>query len=87
MGIVLDEARRMNIALPGLSLVHQLYQSVKALGYGRKGTQALMLALENMAGKGKEKTGEVRGKRKLFPYLSPFYTYPVLKHPVMCTAE
>jgi 3-hydroxyisobutyrate dehydrogenase len=36
--------------LPGLSLVHQLYLSVKALGCGRKGTQALMLALENMSG-------------------------------------
>jgi 3-hydroxyisobutyrate dehydrogenase len=50
MGIALDEARRMNLSLPGLSLVNQLYHSVKALGYGRKGTQALMLALENMAG-------------------------------------
>lgn len=50
MGIALDEARRVNLVLPGLSLVHQLYQSVKALGYGRKGTQALMLALENMSG-------------------------------------
>ena len=50
MGIILDEARRMNLVLPGLSLVHQLYQSVKALGFGRKGTQALMLALENMSG-------------------------------------
>jgi len=50
MGITLDEARRMNLVLPGLSLVHQLYQSVRALGYGRKGTQALLLALENMSG-------------------------------------
>jgi 3-hydroxyisobutyrate dehydrogenase len=50
MSITLDEARRMNLVLPGLSLVHQFYQSVKALGYGRKGTQALMLALENMSG-------------------------------------
>jgi len=50
MGITLDEARRMNLVLPGLSMVHQLYHSVKALGYGRKGTQALLLALENMSG-------------------------------------
>jgi 3-hydroxyisobutyrate dehydrogenase len=50
MGIILDEAHRMNLSLPGLSLVNQLYHSVKALGYGRKGTQALMLALENMSG-------------------------------------
>lgn len=50
MGIALEEARRMEISLPGLALVNQLYISVKALGYGRKGTQALMLALEKMAG-------------------------------------
>ncbi len=50
MGIALEESRRMNISLPGLALVQQLYQSVSALGYEFKGTQALMLALENMAG-------------------------------------
>jgi 3-hydroxyisobutyrate dehydrogenase len=49
MGIALEEARRMKISLPGLALAHQLYQSVSDLGYDRKGTQALMLALENMA--------------------------------------
>ncbi len=50
MGIALEEARRMKISLPGLTLVHQLYQSVADLGYGRKGTQALMLALEYISG-------------------------------------
>lgn len=50
MGIALEESRRMNISLPGLALVQQLYQSVSALGYEFKGTQALLLALENMAG-------------------------------------
>lgn len=49
MGIALEEARRMNISLPGLSLVRQLYESVRDLGYGHKGTHALMLALEHMA--------------------------------------
>jgi 3-hydroxyisobutyrate dehydrogenase len=49
MGIVLDEAKRMNLVLPGLSLVHQLYISVKAKGFGKKGTQALMLALEELS--------------------------------------
>jgi 3-hydroxyisobutyrate dehydrogenase len=49
MGIVLDEAKRMNLVLPGLSLVHQLYISVKAKGLGEKGTQALMLALEELS--------------------------------------
>jgi 3-hydroxyisobutyrate dehydrogenase len=48
MGIALQEAEKMNLALPGLGLVKQLYESVRALGYGRKGTQALMLALEAM---------------------------------------
>ena len=50
MGIALAEAERMNLALPGLGLAKQLYESVRALGYGRKGTQALMLALEAMNG-------------------------------------
>lgn len=50
MGIALEEARRMELSLPGLALAQQLYQSVSALGYAEKGTQALMLALENMAG-------------------------------------
>jgi 3-hydroxyisobutyrate dehydrogenase len=50
MGIALQEAEKMNLAMPGLGLVKQLYESVRALGYGRKGTQALMLALEHMSG-------------------------------------
>jgi 3-hydroxyisobutyrate dehydrogenase len=49
MGIALEEARRMNLALPGLSLANQLYLAVQAQGYGRKGTHALMLALEHLS--------------------------------------
>jgi 3-hydroxyisobutyrate dehydrogenase len=49
MGIALDEAKRMKIVLPGLALANQLYLAVQAQGYGRKGTQALMLALESLA--------------------------------------
>ena len=49
MGIALEEARRMDLCLPGLALVHQLYLSVAANGGGRSGTQALMLALESMS--------------------------------------
>ena len=49
MGIALDEAKKMNLSLPGLTLVHQLYLAVEAQGHGRLGTQALMLALEQMA--------------------------------------
>jgi 3-hydroxyisobutyrate dehydrogenase len=51
MGIALSEARRLGVALPGLALVEQLYQGVRAAGGGRLGTQALMLALERLAGK------------------------------------
>jgi len=50
MAIALEEAQRMQISLPGLALVHQLYVSVQALGAGKKGTQALYLALKHMAG-------------------------------------
>lgn len=50
MGIALQEADRMNLVLPGLSLVRQLYVAARAQGHGRKGTQALMLALESMSG-------------------------------------
>ena len=49
MGIALDEAKRMGLALPGLALAHQLYVAVQAQGYGRKGTHALMLALEQLS--------------------------------------
>jgi 3-hydroxyisobutyrate dehydrogenase len=49
MGIALDEAKRMGIVLPGLALANQLYLAVQAQGYGRKGTHALMLALEHIA--------------------------------------
>ncbi|HEV3117263.1 MAG TPA: NAD(P)-dependent oxidoreductase [Gemmataceae bacterium] len=49
MGIALDEAKRMGLALPGLALANQLYLAVKAQGWGRKGTHALMLALEQLS--------------------------------------
>jgi 3-hydroxyisobutyrate dehydrogenase len=49
MGLALEEAKRMGLVLPGLTLVHQLYQTVQALGHGRSGTHALMLALEDLS--------------------------------------
>jgi 3-hydroxyisobutyrate dehydrogenase len=49
MGLALEEANRMGLELPGLTLVHQLYQTVQTLGHGRSGTHALMLALEELA--------------------------------------
>jgi len=50
MGIALDEARRMKLSLPGLALAHQLYVALQAQGEGRRGTQALALALERLNG-------------------------------------
>ncbi|HEV8327055.1 MAG TPA: NAD(P)-dependent oxidoreductase [Nitrospiraceae bacterium] len=49
MSLALEEAKRMGLVLPGLTLVHQLYQTVQTLGHGRSGTHALMLALEALA--------------------------------------
>jgi 3-hydroxyisobutyrate dehydrogenase len=49
MGIVLDEAKRMQLSLPGLALVHQLYVALSAQGHGRDGTQALLLALAKLS--------------------------------------
>ena len=48
MGIALEEAKRMNLSLPGLSLAHQLYIALKAQGGGQMGTQALYKALERV---------------------------------------
>ncbi len=50
MGIALAEAEKMSLALPGLALAKQLYEAVRAQGYGRKGTQALLMALETLSG-------------------------------------
>ena len=50
MGIALAEAEKMNLSLPGLGLAKQLYEAVRAQGYGRKGTQALLIALETLNG-------------------------------------
>jgi 3-hydroxyisobutyrate dehydrogenase len=49
MGIALEEAKRMGLVLPGLALVHQLYLSVQTHGHGKRGTHALMLALETLS--------------------------------------
>lgn len=49
MGIALEESKRMGVVLPGLTLARQLYQRVVGLGHGRSGTNALILALEDLA--------------------------------------
>ncbi|WP_439623570.1 NAD(P)-dependent oxidoreductase [Gemmata sp.] len=48
MGIALAEAEAMNLSLPGLGLAKQLYEAVRAQGMGRKGTHALLVALETL---------------------------------------
>jgi 3-hydroxyisobutyrate dehydrogenase len=50
MGIALQEARRMNLSLPGLALVNQFYISAQALGLENLGTQGLYKVLATMNG-------------------------------------
>ena len=49
MGIALDEARRMGLALPGLAMAHQLYLALASQGHEKSGTQALILALGKLS--------------------------------------
>lgn len=49
MGIALEEARRMNLSLPGLALINQLYISLAAQGGAKNGTQALVKALARLS--------------------------------------
>ena len=50
MGLALEEAERMQLCLPSLALVKQLYTAIQAQGLGRKGTQSLVLALQSITG-------------------------------------
>jgi 3-hydroxyisobutyrate dehydrogenase len=47
--IVLEEAARLGVTLPGLTLAHELAGALQAQGHGRDGTQALILALEALS--------------------------------------
>ena len=49
MEITLAEARRMDLALPGLALAHELYLALRAQGGGRDGTQSLIRALARIS--------------------------------------
>jgi 3-hydroxyisobutyrate dehydrogenase len=53
MGIALEEAGRMRLALPGLALANQLYVSATAMGFENLGTQSLYKVLERMNGGGR----------------------------------
>lgn len=50
LGLALEEAGRMGLALPGLSQARELYRRVCEAGWGRNGTQVLYRLLEKMAG-------------------------------------
>jgi 3-hydroxyisobutyrate dehydrogenase len=50
MGVALEEAKRMGLALPGLALAQQLYIALAAQGHHRDGTQSLILALASLSG-------------------------------------
>jgi 3-hydroxyisobutyrate dehydrogenase len=49
MGIALQEARRMKLALPGLALVNQFYVAAQAQGLENLGTQGLYKVLAAMS--------------------------------------
>jgi 3-hydroxyisobutyrate dehydrogenase len=48
--LALEAAEQQSIPLPGTSLVHQLFAAVEAEGLDAEGTQALVKALEKLAG-------------------------------------
>ncbi len=48
LGIALEEAKGMNISLPGLHMARQFYLSTQDLGYEKLGTQALALLYEKI---------------------------------------
>jgi 3-hydroxyisobutyrate dehydrogenase len=48
--LVLDAADKLNLALPGTALTHQLYQAVEGRGLSDEGNHALVKALEALAG-------------------------------------
>ncbi|MBT4223640.1 MAG: NAD(P)-dependent oxidoreductase [Opitutae bacterium] len=50
MGIALTEAKRMNLSLPGLSLVNQFYQAAMAQGLEDMGTQGLYRVIQRLSG-------------------------------------
>jgi 3-hydroxyisobutyrate dehydrogenase len=48
--LVLQEADRLQLALPATSLVHSLFNALETMGAGDEGTQALVKVLEQLAG-------------------------------------
>lgn len=50
LAIVLEESRKMKLALPGVALAEQLYRAAAGQGHLRDGTQSLILALAQISG-------------------------------------
>lgn len=50
LGIVLAEAKGLELKLPGVELAHELYEKAAAAGHGKSGTQALIHALADVSG-------------------------------------
>jgi 3-hydroxyisobutyrate dehydrogenase len=48
--LVLQEADRLQLALPATGLVHNLFNALETIGAGNEGTQALVKVLERLAG-------------------------------------
>lgn len=48
--LVLASANELNVALPGSSMGHQLYNALEAEGRGEEGTQALIKVFQELAG-------------------------------------
>ena len=48
LGIAMAECSKMGLSLPGLDLAYGLYTRLNKAGRGKKGTQALLMALEEM---------------------------------------
>jgi len=71
MGIALDEASRLGLALPGLALARRLYNGLVAQGHAKSGTQALVVVLERLAdteigsGRAEHAAGTPRADRRL----------------------
>ncbi|MDR3363314.1 MAG: NAD(P)-dependent oxidoreductase [Desulfovibrio sp.] len=51
LGLCLEECRRMQLVLPGVTLAEQFYRMAQAQGQGRNGTQALIQCLSSLSGK------------------------------------
>ena len=48
--LIMEAAAEMRLPLPATGLIHQMYYSLQCSGEGRSGTQALVKALERIAG-------------------------------------